>query len=133
MDVRVTLRDLASVRRETFEASSKWYDVGLELGVPVDELDRIQCDHGLESNVCHREMLKCWLKESDSTSWTTLIEALRSVVVGENSLAQKLEDKHCPSAIKSEHSVLKEDEGDSLSHSIRQLVIERGCNTNIVF
>ena len=92
----LTLKDLGSVRKETFEARSKWYDVGLELGVPVDELDCIQCDHGGEAKDCHLEMLKCWLKAADSTTWAALVEALGSDVVGENALARRLEEKINP-------------------------------------
>ena len=92
----LTLKDLATIRKDTYKSLSKWYDVGLELGVPVDELDRIQRDHGCETKDCHREMLKSWLKGAVNTTVAALVEALSSDVVGESALARKLEEKYCP-------------------------------------
>ena len=98
----LTIKDLGSVRMDTFEARSKWYDVGLDLGIPVDELDQIQDEHHGKTMDCHRAMLKCWLKAGENTTWAALIEVLRSDVVEENSLAQKLEEKLDPSLNKPE-------------------------------
>ena len=41
------------------------------------------------------EMLKTWLTNSDSTSWKTLTDALRSRSVGASQLASVLEAKYC--------------------------------------
>ena len=98
----LTIKDLGSVRMDTFEACSKWYDVGLDLGIPVYELDQIQHEHRGKTMECHRAMLKCWLNAGENTTWVALIEVLRSKVVEENSLAQKLEEKLDPSSNKPE-------------------------------
>ena len=97
-----TLKDLGSVRKDTFEVHSKWYDVGLKLGVPVDELNRIKVDHCDKTKDCHLDMLKYWLNAGENTTWVALFEVLRSDIVRENSLAQKLEEKLDPSLNKPE-------------------------------
>ena len=43
-----------------------------------------------------REMLNAWLTTADNPSWKTLIEALRSRMVGASQLAVALETKYCP-------------------------------------
>ena len=110
----LTIKDLGTVRKDTFEACSKWYDVGLDLGVPVYELDQIQDEHG-KTKDCHRAMLKCWLKAGENTTWAALIEVLRSDIVRENSLAQMLEEKLGPSS--------KKPEGGRLAGMIPQLQV----------
>ena len=37
---KLTTSDLSKVRNEVFSAAAKWYDIGLELGVTADDLDR---------------------------------------------------------------------------------------------
>ena len=98
----LTIKDLGLVRMDTFEARLKWYDVGLDLGIPVHELDLIQLEHRGKTMDCHRAMLKCWLNAGENTTWAALIEVLRNNVVRENSLAQMLEEKLGPLSRKPE-------------------------------
>ena len=95
----VSLRDLGTVLEETFAARSKWYYIGLKLGVEVSELDAIKIDNAEAVKDCYLEMLKCWLKGvAPEPTWAALAEALASDMVDEGGLAEKLKSRYCPDA-----------------------------------
>jgi len=48
-----------------------------------------------------REVLRAWVTTSDSPTWGTLAEALRSPVIGENQLAREVQQKYCPDGLQS--------------------------------
>ena len=75
--------------------SAEWYDLGLQLKVRIGTLDSIKEDFTAAKHRL-REMLKAWLTTGDNPSWKTLIDALRSPVVGASQLAAALETKFCP-------------------------------------
>ena len=109
----LSLDDLSIVRKELHEARTKWYDIGLELKVPVGTLDSIKAQSD-DPKECLLEALKHWLKTVDpKPTWQVLVDALRSCVVEENQLANSLEEKHCP---KSKTSPLLERARDTLKH-----------------
>ena len=87
--------DLVCVLEEILDVSADWYDLGLQLKVRSGTLDNIREDF---SGPKHRlrEMLKAWLTTGDNPSWKTLIETLRTPLVGANQLAAALETKYCP-------------------------------------
>ena len=80
---------------EVLDVSADWYDLGLQLKVSIGTLDNIRADFTVTKHHL-REMLKAWLKTGDNPSWKTLIDALRSPVVGASQLAAALETKYCP-------------------------------------
>ena len=88
--------DLGDVLEETLCSSTKWYNIGLRLKVPVAKLDSIKSQFS-DPGECLREVLKEWLKGAAGTkpAWGVLVEALRSQTVGETQLADQLEVKHC--------------------------------------
>ena len=109
----LSLDDLGTVRKELHEARTKWYDIGLELKVPVGTLESIEAQSD-DPKKCLLEALKHWLKTVDpKPTWQVLVDALRSCVVEENQLANSLEEKHCP---KSKTSPLLERARDTLKH-----------------
>ena len=75
--------------------SADWYDLGLQLKVRIGTLDNIWADFTAAKHRL-REMLKAWLTTGDNPSWKTLIDALRSRMVGASQLAAALETKYCP-------------------------------------
>ena len=96
--IRLTKNDLKEVRNKVFPATSKWYDLGLELGILSDDLDTIKKGND-EPQDCLREVLKRWLDNADLTpTWTTIIIALRSPAVGHQSFAEELEQQVCTKA-----------------------------------
>ena len=75
--------------------SPDWYDLGLQLKVRTGTLDNIRADFTAARHRL-REMLKAWLTTGDNPSWRTLIDALRSQMVGASQLASVLDTKYCP-------------------------------------
>jgi hypothetical protein len=80
--------DLAKVKRTIWAARSKWYDLGLELGITSDDLDTIEGDYK-KIDPQFRAMLKVWLR-SDHATWSALADALRQRPVGYEDLANEL-------------------------------------------
>ena len=98
----VSLNDLRTVLEETFAARSKWYYIGLKLGVEASELDAIKKDNPEAVKDCYLEALKCWPKGVvPKPTWAALAEALTSDMVDEGGLAEKLREKYCPATDKS--------------------------------
>lgn len=79
---------------ELREALSKWYALGIVLGIRPSTLESIQVDHQT-SILCLIEMLQVWLKTSPQPTWETIVEALKDPTVGNNRLAAKIEAKYC--------------------------------------
>ena len=95
----LTVDHLRTVRAELFQACTKWYDIGLELRVPVNTLDGIKLDgqFGNHSDKL-RETLKVWLKTATEPSWQDVVGVLKSPVVGEPKLASDIGAKYCTTA-----------------------------------
>ena len=74
------------------EASTKWYVIGLGLGVNKDTLDAIQSDTGDSSHAaCLRAMITSWLMQPDLRPTRSELErVLRSPEVGLAHLAEQL-------------------------------------------
>ena len=87
--------DLVCVLEEILDVSADWYDLGLQLKVGIGTLKSIRADFTAAKHQL-REMLKAWLTTGGNPNWKTLIDALRSPVVGASHLATVLEAKYCP-------------------------------------
>ena len=83
--------DLALILEELYEARSKWYNIGLNLGLQADTLDAIKEENS--SSECFREMLKTWLQCDLERSWKALAKALGGKAVGRPDIAKKIETK----------------------------------------
>ena len=59
--------------------TSKWYDIGVELLDPGDEvdLDTINNNHPGDADKCTAVMLKLWLARKSEASWNVLLKALK--------------------------------------------------------
>ena len=71
----------------------KWRAIGVQLEVPTFQLKIIEkksCD--LTDQLC--DTLDYWMN-SDSSSWRHLVDALKAPSVGENRLAEEIEEKYC--------------------------------------
>ena len=93
----LSVNDLSIVLTELHPARSKWYNIGLQLLVPVPDLQRIESEYKNDHGTCLRQMLIKWL-EMETATWETLIEALKSPIVqgDENmALAANLQKKYC--------------------------------------
>ena len=74
-----------------WEARSKWYNIGLELGLTAGTLDAIEETNHHVVNHCFRTTLMEWLRNSKlKPTMSSLADALKSPTV---ELAQLAEDK----------------------------------------
>ena len=73
--VRPQLKDLVLIQ------TTKWYNLGLLLGIYDTELDVIERNNLGDLEACRREMFRTWLRTTPSPSYQQLVEAL--VAVGE--------------------------------------------------
>ena len=87
--------DLCSVTKAIYSVNPKWYNIGLELHISSRVLDGIKANYRM-TDECLREMLKQWLNSSSPPpSWSGLVEALSSVLVGEKRLAEQIHTQYC--------------------------------------
>lgn len=90
---RLTKDDLKIVRSAVFDAAAKWYDLGIELGIPADRLDSIKMKENDNPDNCLRELVKDWLSfwgQEKVPTWKALCNALKSKAVGFGDMANKL-------------------------------------------
>ena len=88
-------RSLSGLYDVLYAIRECWYDLGLKLGLTYTTLCEIKRSCNSPKD-CLREVLKHWLL-SDSVSRTPkiLCDALHSVTVGADVLANELEKKYC--------------------------------------
>ena len=85
----LTIDDLREVRALLYPLRRKWYDIGIELGLRVGELDTIHAA-GIDHGECLIKMLKLWLKSINPLpTWKALRDALKAEPVDEVELAEK--------------------------------------------
>ena len=65
---------------------TRWYEVGLQLGLPEEKLKLISSHPDIEGH--QRMMLSKWLSYDSEASWAKLVAALRAI--GERSVAEKV-------------------------------------------
>ena len=87
--------DLQLIYGALFEVRAKWRPIGLELSLTPGTLDAIE---QMKINPSDRleAVLLHWLRVTRGASWKQVIDALRSALVDEIQLAEKLELKYCP-------------------------------------
>ena len=90
----MNVEDLCPVLTELFPVKQKWFNIGIQLSVPVKELQKIFTDHKNDHSTGLRLMLIKWL-ETGQADWKTLCRALSSQIVEESTLAKKLQRKYC--------------------------------------
>ena len=68
-----------------------WYILGLKLGLPKHELDKIDCDYQ-KNDRRKAEMLDLWLRRTPNATWDDVIRALEQM--GENRVAENILQIH---------------------------------------
>jgi hypothetical protein len=87
----LTTTDLSIIQNATWDARSKWCNIGLGLGIPVATLEAICSSNQGDCERCYTKMLTEWLRRaSPKPTWTALAEALRSRSVSMEHLAEQL-------------------------------------------
>ena len=72
----------------------KWYNIGVQLEVPTFQLKNIE-KKSSDSMDQLRGTLDCWMSNDSSPSWSHIVDALKAPSVGENQLAEEIEEKYC--------------------------------------
>ena len=85
------MSDLVPVLRATVEVTD-WYSLGLELGLPVHQLDTIRRD-GYDEADRKRKMSLNWM-DTGVASWSSLVEALKSPLVNKEGVAEQITKDH---------------------------------------
>ena len=80
--------DVKEVREFLFEVRKKWYDIGIELDVPIEQLDIIKCQES-DQAVCLRELLKVRLRFIEPVTWKVVGDALKASAVNEIQLGDR--------------------------------------------
>ena len=87
--------DLALVYGEVMSARSKWFNIGLGLGLKMSDLNIINRGYNGDVGRCLIECLEAWLINSHQPpTWSTMVTALRSRPVGFADLADVIEEKY---------------------------------------
>ena len=66
------LKDLVLVQ------TTKWYNLGLQLGIKDTELDVIDENNPKDIDACKRKMFQTWLRITPNPSYQQLVEALKT-------------------------------------------------------
>ena len=81
----------------------RWYELGVELDVPLNKLDEIRCNNSSDVYQCKLLMLQEWQKQLTlKHSWCTLVDALRKMeenVIAEK-IAQQFSELHISAAMR---------------------------------
>ena len=65
--------------------ATRWYQIGIELGVHIANIANIEYDHR-ECVVCFHKTLNTWLESNPDASWKMLEVAITNVMRAENGL-----------------------------------------------
>ena len=90
----LTIKQLQAVYSEVKDARTKWYFIGMALGISPDDLDSIKVKCRENPEDCLTDTLKVFLKKNDpKATWAQLADALEDSSVGEGCLADQLRRK----------------------------------------
>ena len=82
---------LKLLQRKLYKIADKWEDIGIQLDIDMELLEKVKSENNGDSKKCLREMLKILVKEKVQLSWTDVVEALE--YLEEEELAQQLKAK----------------------------------------
>ena len=85
-NIEANLEDLKAI------SLVEWKAVGLMLGLHDGILESIQRSHS-SSQECQHAMLECWINTGQAY-WSTLVEALRSSLLGEEEIADEITQRY---------------------------------------
>lgn len=78
---------LKQVRNFLYLVRLKWYDIGLELEIKIEDLDEIKAVNHNDPSKCLTEMIKVWL--TLEPTWEALADALQAKAIKEIALSRK--------------------------------------------
>ena len=91
------LNDVLELLKKCGFSETRWFELGLALGLSYSTLNTIKADHPQNTRQCVIECLSKWLKRADDVdskggaTWVSLSTGLRSI--NENAVADKLDQE----------------------------------------
>ena len=91
------LNDVLELLKKCGFSETRWFELGLALGLSKTTLDTIRANHPQDTHQCLIECLSKWLQKADGVdskggaTWDSLSDALRSI--NENAVADKLDQE----------------------------------------
>ena len=74
------------------DIADKWFSFGVHLGLPTNELEKIEASHRGELDRCKIAMLQYWLTNSANPTWKDVVQALEKI--GQAVLALRVQEKY---------------------------------------
>lgn len=90
----MTIKDLARIQADLWDARSKWFNLGLQLGVAIEVLEVIKEKNLKNADDCLTELLAYWLRQAKSPTWNAIVSALRFKTVDLPQLADAIASNH---------------------------------------
>lgn len=86
--------DLKSITDELGSVMSKWFEIGVQLGINETNLQQIEANYSTVER-CFSGMISFWLKGNTevAVTWKSIIVVLESRFVNEKGLANQLREK----------------------------------------
>ena len=95
MSTRLTSKDLKDIQNVLWDAQTKWFNIGIQLGLDSVKLEAIKCNCADVEDRFTR-MLSEWLVQVDpEPTWDRLVSALKARPVNCKQIAQEIEQKYC--------------------------------------
>ena len=90
IDERILLSELAKVQ-------TKWFEIGIQLGIKRNKLETFKCDHPSTSR-CLMATVSYWLDGNTNipVSWKSVVTVLNDPFVDESGIAKQIQEKYCP-------------------------------------
>ena len=100
-DVDAKLRDLVVVLREV-----DWYQLGIQLEVPIHILRKIERQHPHDESRMLTEMLEYWKDDEEDSSWEKIVKALQRIS-GHRKIITEIRSKYMSHGLSSSAALLE--------------------------
>ena len=90
VQMALTEDDFSDVQSALWKARRKWFNIGVQLGLKVSDLETINYGQGLDLEGKFREMILSWLRLGQQCTWRALRKALKHCTVNLPKLAQQI-------------------------------------------
>ena len=81
------MKDL--LQRVTPQYAADWKRIGIQLNLPIGELNAIEAGYPTNVKWCCDKMLEKWLETDLTASWKKILTAIQASVVPGNSLSDR--------------------------------------------
>ncbi|XP_064387214.1 uncharacterized protein LOC135335601 isoform X2 [Halichondria panicea] len=129
----LTLRE---ARNALWNARDYWMSLGIALEIPIETLMAIQKNnvHGITGDR-FTKLLEVWLQSSLNPTWSDLVKALRSSIIGRPDIADEIEDKYIKSddfsVQKSKDTAASVEEQLKYLHKLNELLTDTENTINL--